>query len=63
MSKKLEKGSSLFNAIKKLKHQDCANFLNYLDDHGVELLCRILHYVSMANCPYMAKCGHDFKKK
>ena len=40
MSKKLEKANSLFNAIKKLKHKDCANFLNYLDDRGVELLCR-----------------------
>ena len=63
MSKKLEKASSLFNAIKKLKHQDCTNFLNYLDDRRVELLCRILHYVLNGEFPYMAKCEHDFRKK
>ena len=51
MSKKLEKASSLFIAIKKLKHQDCANFLNYLDDRSVELLCHILHYVLNGELP------------
>ena len=45
MSKTLGKASSLFNVIKQLKHQDCANFLSHLDDRSVELLCRILHYI------------------
>ena len=44
MSKTLGKASSLFNVIKKLKHQDCANFLSHLDDRGVELL---LSYITL----------------
>ena len=63
MSKKLEKASSLFNAIKKLKHQDCANFLNYLDDRGVELLCRILHYVLNGELPIHGEVRTRLQKK
>ncbi len=63
MSKKLEKASSLFNAIKKLKHQDCANFLNYLDDRGVELLCRILHYVLNGELPLHGEVRTRLQKK
>ena len=55
MTKKLEKASSLFNVIKRLKHQDCENFLNHLDDRGVELLCRILHYVLNGDLPLHGK--------
>ena len=63
MSKKLEKANSLFNAIKKLKHQDCANFLNYLDDRGVELLCRILHYVLNGELPLHGEVRTRLQKK
>ena len=63
MSKKLEKASSLFNVIKKLKHQDCANFLNYLDDRGVELLCSILHYVLSGELPLHVKVRTRLQKK
>ena len=45
MSKKLEKAASLLATIKKIGHKDCAHFLQHLDDRGVELICRILHYV------------------
>ena len=45
MSKKLEKGASFLKTINKLDHKDCAHFLQHLDDQGVELICRILHYV------------------
>ena len=63
MSKKLEKANSLFNAIKKLKHQDCGNFLNYLDDRGVELLCRILHYVLNGELPLHGEVRTRLQKK
>ncbi len=63
MSKKLEKANSLFNAIKKLKHKDCANFLNYLDDRGVELLCRILHYVLNGELPLHGEVRTRLQKK
>ena len=45
MTKSLEKIVSLLGVIKKLKHKDCAHFLEHLNDQGVELLCRVLHYV------------------
>ncbi len=63
MSKKLEKANSLFNAIKKLKHKDCANFLNYLDDRGVELLCRILRYVLNGELPLHGEVRTRLQKK
>ena len=63
MSKKLEKASSLFNAIKKFKHQDCANSLNYLDDRCVELLCRILHYVLNGELPLHGEVRTRLQKK
>ena len=63
MSKTLEKTSSLFNVIKKLKHQDCANFLSHLDDLGVELLCRILHYVLNGDLPIHGKARTQLQKK
>lgn len=45
MTKSLEKAVSLYSAIKHLKSHDCSNFIRHLDDAGVELLCRIIHYV------------------
>ena len=63
MSKTLGKASSLFNVIKKLKHQDCANFLSYLDDRGVELLCRILHYILNGDFPMHGKVQTRLQKK
>ena len=45
MSKNLEKTVSLLGVLKKLKHKDCVNFLQHLNDQGVELLCKVLHYV------------------
>ena len=63
MSKTLGKVSSLFNVIKKLKHQDCANFLSYLDDRIVQLLCRILHYVINGDLPIHGKVRTRLQKK
>ena len=63
MSKTLGKASSLFYVIKKLKHQDCANFLSHLDDRGVELLCRILHYVLNGDLPIHGKARTRLQKK
>ena len=63
MSKTLGKASSLFNVIKKLKHQDCANFLSHLDDRGVELFCRILHYVLNGDLPIHGKARTRLQKK
>ena len=63
MSKTLGKSSSLFNVIKKLKHQDCANFLSHLDNLGVELLCRILHYVLNGDLPIHGKVRTQLQKK
>ena len=63
MSKTLGKASSLFNVIKKLKHQDCANSLSHLDDRGVELLCRILHYVLNGDLPIHGKARTRLQKK
>ena len=62
MTKKLEKASSLFDVIKKLKHQVCANFLNHLDNLGVELLCRILHYVLNGDLPLHGKVRTRLQK-
>ena len=45
MTKSLEKTVSLLGVIKKLKHKDCAYFLQHLNDQGIELLCKVLHYV------------------
>ena len=45
MTKTLEKAVSLFSAVKHLKSHDCSNFISHLDDKGVEILCRIIHYV------------------
>lgn len=45
MTRTLEKAVSLFTAIKHLKGHDCSNFIQHLNDAGVELLCRIIHYV------------------
>ena len=45
MSKTLEEAVSLFSAVKHLKSHDCSNFIAHLDDDGVEILCRIIHYV------------------
>lgn len=45
MTKSLERAVSLFTAIKHLKSHDCSNFIRHLNDEGVELLCRIIHYV------------------
>ena len=55
MSKTLGKASSFINVIKKLKHQDCANFLSHLNDRGVELLCCILHYILNGDLPIHGK--------
>ena len=63
MSKTLEKASTLFYVINKLKHQDCANFLSHLDDRGVELLCRILHYVLNGDLPIHGKVRTQLQKK
>ena len=41
----MEQAVSLFTAIKHLKGHDCSNFINHLDDKGIELLCRIIHYI------------------
>ena len=45
MTKSLEKAVSLFTAIKHLKSHDCSNFIRHLDDEGIEILCRIIHYI------------------
>ena len=45
MTRTLEKAVSLFSAVKHLKSHDCSNFIAHLDDDGVEILCRIIHYV------------------
>ena len=45
MTKTLEKAVSLYTAVKHLKSHDCTNFINHLNDEGVEILCRIIHYV------------------
>lgn len=45
MSRSLEKAVSLFSAVKHLKGHDCANFIQHLNDGGIEILCRIIHYV------------------
>ena len=45
MRRSLEKAVSLFSAIKHLKGHDCANFIQHLNDGGIEILCRIIHYV------------------
>lgn len=45
MTQSLEKAASLLSVIKKLNDKDCIHFLQHLDDRGVELVCRILHYV------------------
>ena len=45
MTKSLERAVSLFTAIKHLKSHDCSNFIRHLNDEGVEILCRIIHYV------------------
>ena len=63
MSKTLGKASTLFYVIKKLKHQDCTNFLSHLDDRGVELLCRILHYVLNGDLPIHGKVRTQLQKK
>ena len=63
MSKTLGKASSFFNVIKKLKHQDCANFLSHLDDRGVELLCSILHYVLNGDLPIYGNVRTRLQKK
>lgn len=45
MTKSLEKAVSLYTAIKHLKGHDCANFIHHLNDEGVEIICKIIHYV------------------
>ena len=45
MTKSLERAVSLFTAVKHLKSHDCTNFIRHLNDEGVEILCRIIHYV------------------
>lgn len=45
MTKSLEKIVSLLGVIKKLKQKDCGYFLEHLNDQGIELICRVLHYV------------------
>ena len=45
MRRSLEKAVSLFSAIKHLKGHDCANFIGHLDDSGIEILCKIIHYL------------------
>ena len=45
MKQILEKAASLLSVIKKLNNKDCIHFLQHLNDQGVELVCRILHYV------------------
>ena len=45
MTKALERAVSLYTAVKHLKGHDCSNFISHLNDEGVEILCRIIHYV------------------
>ena len=45
MTKALESAVSLFSVIKHLKSHDCSNFIRHLDDEGIEIVCRIIHYV------------------
>ena len=45
MSKTLGKASTLFYVIKKLKHQDCANFLSHLDDRFVIIYIIFIYYL------------------
>lgn len=45
MRRSLEKAVSLFSAIKHLRGHDCANFIGHLDDSGIEILCKIIHYL------------------
>ena len=45
MPKALEKAVSLFTAIKHLRSHDCSNFIKHLNDEGIEIVCRIIHYV------------------
>lgn len=45
MTKALERAVSLYTAVKHLKSHDCTNFIGHLNDEGIEILCRIIHYV------------------
>ena len=45
MTKALERAVSLYTAVKHLKSHDCTNFISHLNDEGIEILCRIIHYV------------------
>ena len=45
MTKNLEKTVSLLTIVKKLKHKDCAYFFEHLNDQGIELLCKVFHYI------------------
>ena len=45
MTKNLEKTVSLLTIVKKLKHKDCAYFFEHLNDRGIELLCKVFHYI------------------
>ena len=64
MTKKyLEEAVSLFTAIKHLKGHDCSNFIKHLNDKGIEIICRIIHYVLNGELVFSRKTRKSLRKK
>ena len=63
MSVSLRRGHSILGTLKRLKHSECATFLQFLDDRGVELLCRIIHYVLNGEIPLKKVVKSTLKRR
>ena len=45
MSQHLKKAASLLNIIRKSNHTDCVNFVENLNDRGIELICKLIYFI------------------
>lgn len=45
MSRHLQKASSLLNIICRSNYADCVNFLENLDNNGIELICKLIFFI------------------
>ena len=45
MSRHLKKAASLLNIIGRSNYADCVNFLENLDNNGIELICKLIFFI------------------
>lgn len=63
MSRHLKKAGSLLNIICRSSYSDCVNFFENLDYKGIELICKLIYYITSGEITFDPTSHKRLRKK